>query len=138
VTRAGGLGHNKRQKELSGRALKILADSRQAEEFSHFGSELAVEAKAALAGGQRLFKILTQAPGETHSLLAQQLIFDLILNVQENEELNLTTLKQQADTYAAKITKDEEYAKVRELLKQVCLVDIKGDLTPKPAMGVRG
>lgn len=59
VTRAGGVGHNKLQKEIAARTLKTLADYRQAEEFSHFGSELGIEAQRALASGKRIFEILT-------------------------------------------------------------------------------
>ena len=81
VTRAGGVGHNKRQKDLAAKTLKILADYRQAEEFSHFGSELAVEAKRALATGKRIFEILTQSPSDTFSLMAQQLMIDIVLNL---------------------------------------------------------
>lgn len=126
VTRAGGVGHNKRQKALASQTLKLLADYRQAEEFSHFGSELAVEAKHALTTGKRIFEILTQSPGDTYSLIAQQLMFDLVLNLQDTEDLNLQTLKEKANEYAAKITKDEEFDGVRDQLKAVCLVELKG------------
>ena len=64
VTRAGGIGHNKRQKALAAQTLKILADYRQAEEFSHFGSELVAESKRALLTGKRIFQVLTQGPPE--------------------------------------------------------------------------
>jgi F-type H+-transporting ATPase subunit alpha len=133
VTRAGGVGHNKRQKDLAARTLKILADYRQAEEFSHFGSELAVEAKRALATGKRIFEILTQSPSDTFSLMAQQLMFDLVLGLEDGEELDLTALKQKANEYAAKITKDEEFDSIRDQLKVACLVELKGAPTSKPA-----
>ncbi|HMH31078.1 MAG TPA: sodium-transporting two-sector ATPase [Methylomirabilota bacterium] len=133
VTRAGGVGHNKRQKELAAQTLKILADYRQAEEFSHFGAELAAEAKQALATGKRVFEIITQGPSDTYSLLAQQLMFDLVLNLQEGEDLQLHSLKTKANEYAAKITKDEDYDHVRNDLKQFCLVKPAEPSKPEPA-----
>ena len=72
VTRTGGIGHTKRQKELAAKTLKTLADYRQADEFSHFGAELAVEARQVLASGKRILKILTQSPSGTFSLMSQQ------------------------------------------------------------------
>jgi len=122
VTRAGGAGHNKRQKELATRALKLLADYRQAEEFSHFGTELAADAKHALATGNRLNKILTQSPSETFSLLSQQLMFDIALNLEDGAELNDGLLKHNVAGYAAKITSEEQYDAVRDELKATCLV----------------
>jgi F-type H+-transporting ATPase subunit alpha len=130
VTRAGGAGHNKRQKELASKALKVLAGYRQAVEFSHFGSELALEAKHALAVGHQLFEILTQGPGETFSLLAQQLMLDLVLNAADGENLDIDALKLHANEYGAKITKDEDYDSVQQQLKALCLVELKG--VPKP------
>jgi F-type H+-transporting ATPase subunit alpha len=125
VTRAGGIGHSKRQKTLASQALKVLADYRQAEEFSHFGSELAAEAKRALAIGQRIFKIMTQGPGDTFSLMAQQLMFDLILNLPDGEELNLEALKLNANQFAGQVTGDDNYDAVRDQLKATCLAETK-------------
>jgi F-type H+/Na+-transporting ATPase subunit alpha len=133
VTRAGGLGHNARQKELAAKALKILADYRQAEQFAHFGSELAVEAKIVLATGKRVLTIMTQSPSETFSLLAQQLMLDLVLNLEAGEDLDLNMLKQQAGAYAAQIKKDEDYETVRDQLKAQCLIELKGAPQSAPA-----
>ncbi|HWB38907.1 MAG TPA: sodium-transporting two-sector ATPase [Candidatus Saccharimonadales bacterium] len=126
VTRAGGVGHNKRQKALASQTLKVLADYRQAEEFSHFGSELAVEAKRALATGKRIFEILTQSPTDTYSLMAQQLMFDLVLNLADGEDLDINALKLNVHDAAAKIKTDEEYDAVRDELKAKCLVQVQG------------
>lgn len=116
VTRAGGVGHNKRQKELAAKTLKILADYRQAEEFSHFGSELGPEAKRALSTGKHIFEILTQSPSDTFSLLAQQLMLDIVLNLEDGVTLDVNLLKINSNDFASKITKDEEYDTVRDQL----------------------
>lgn len=121
VTRAGGVGHNKRQKALAAQTLKILADYRQAEEFSHFGSELGPEAKHALATGKRIFETLTQAPGETFSLMAQQLMMDIVLNLEEGMDLDVNTLKLHVRNYAEKIKSDDMYDGQRDELKALCV-----------------
>ncbi|MDB5185252.1 MAG: atpA [Candidatus Saccharibacteria bacterium] len=134
VTRAGGVGHNKRQKGFAAATLKMLAAYRQAEEFSHFGSELAVEAKRALATGKRVFQMLNQSPTDTYSLMSQQLMFDLILNLGDGEELDINSLKLNVAEFAAKVTKDEEYDAIRDQLKAKCLVELKGaPAADKPA-----
>lgn len=120
VTRAGGVGHNKRQKDLAAKTLKILADYRQAEEFSHFGSELGPEAKRALVIGKHIFEILTQSPSDTFSLYAQQLMLDIVLHLEDGVTLDVNLLKINANDFGNKITKDEEYDGVRDmLLKEV-------------------
>jgi len=121
VTRAGGVGHNKRQKELAARTLKVLADYRQAEEFAHFGSELGKDAKHALATGKLIFEMLTQAPGETYSLMAQQIMLDIMLNLEEGAELDVKTLKSHVREAAPKVTKDDLYEKVRDGVKALCV-----------------
>lgn len=133
VTRAGGVGHNKRQKSLAAQTLKLLADYRQAEEFSHFGSELAVEAKHALATGKRIFEIMTQSPSETFSLMSQQLMLDLVLNLPEGENLDLNALKLHVNEFAPQIAKDEDYDGVRDRLKAKCIIELKGVDDARPA-----
>jgi F-type H+-transporting ATPase subunit alpha len=125
VTRAGGVGHNKRQKALAAETLKMLADYRQAEEFSHFGSELALEAKRALDTGKRVFELLTQAPSDTYSLTAQQMMLDLVLHVEEGGQLDVNAMKLNVNDYAPKVTKDEDYDKTRDELKAKSSVELK-------------
>lgn len=131
VTRAGGVGHNKRQKGIAATILKTLADYRQAEEFSHFGSELALEAKRALVTGKRLFEVMTQSPTDTFSLMSQQLMLDIVLNLQDGEEVDLNALKLNVTEFAAKVKVDEDFETVRDQLKAKCLVQLKG--VPEPA-----
>ncbi|MFZ1249072.1 MAG: sodium-transporting two-sector ATPase [Candidatus Saccharimonadales bacterium] len=121
VTRAGGVGHNKRQKDLAAQTLKMLANYRQAEEFSHFGSELGPEAKYALATGKRVFELMTQAPGDTFSLTAQQLMLDIVLHVAEGDLLDINALKLNANDFARKVTSDEDYPKIHDQLVEQCV-----------------
>lgn len=117
VTRAGGIGHNKRQKALAAQTLKILADYRTAEEFSHFGSELADEAKKALDTGRRIFELVTQSPSDTFSLMAQQLMLDIVLNLDVGLKLDMSVLKLNVTEFAARVTSEEVYEKIRYELK---------------------
>ncbi|MBP9761702.1 hypothetical protein KBD11_01385, partial [Candidatus Saccharibacteria bacterium] len=126
VTRAGGVGHNKRQKDLAAQTLKMLASYRQAEEFSHFGSELGPEAKHALSTGQRVFELMTQAPGDTFSLVAQQLMLDIVLNLEDGDILDINALKLNANDFATKVSDDNEYQKVRDLLYAQCVKVAQG------------
>jgi F-type H+-transporting ATPase subunit alpha len=123
VTRAGGLGHNKRQKALASQTLKLMAGYRQAEEFAHFGSELAAETKQSLVTGKRILQILTQGPSDTFSLMAQQLMLDIILNLGANEDLDLATLRLNANEFAQQVTSDDNYEEVREQFKAQCLAN---------------
>lgn len=125
VTRVGGVGHNKRQKALAAQTLKILADYRQAEEFSHFGSELALEAKKTLESGKKIFEIMTQQPSDTYSLMAQQLMLDLVINGEDNSNVDVNALKLNVAEYAAKVKGDENYDQVKNDLKAKCAVELK-------------
>jgi F-type H+-transporting ATPase subunit alpha len=140
VTRAGGVGHNKRQKNLAAQTLKTLADYRQAEEFSHFGSELAVEAKRSLVVGKHIFEIMTQGPNDTFTLMAQQLMMDLILNLPDGEDIDLNALKVNSNELAKLVTGEDNYEAIRDQLKAKAIIILKGaptaapvDTTPSPA-----
>ena len=121
VTRAGGVGHNDRQKALASQTLKLLADYRQAEEFSHFGTELALEAKHSLDIGHKILEVLTQAPGDTYPLMSQQLMMDIVLNLAEGEDVDINRLKSSVGEYAKQITSDDQFNAVRDQLKAECL-----------------
>jgi len=125
VTRVGGVGHNKRQKNLGSQTLKLLAEYRQAEEFSHFGSELALETKIAFEKGKNIFSLVTQNPTDVYPLISQQLMMDVILNAKENEKVDISSLKNQVNDYASKIIKEEDYEPVRDELKSKSLVELK-------------
>lgn len=125
VTRVGGRGQSDRQKKVAAQTFKVLTAFKQAQEFSHFGSELAIAAQQDLTRGQQIYKVLNQAPGETYSLIAQTLMMDIALNLQQNEVLDVPSLKANVAEFAAKITKDEEFDKVRDELKAKSLVELK-------------
>ena len=125
VTRIGGVGHNKRQKSQAATTLKTLAAYREAEEFSHFGSELAIEAKIALEKGKNIFKVLNQGPSDTHSLYEQQLMLDIVLNAEAEIKIDIEALKANVGEFAKKIKKDEEFDKIRDELRKKCTVELK-------------
>lgn len=131
VTRAGGIGHNKRQKALAAETLKLLADYRQAEEFSHFGTELAAEAKRSLEVGKRIFLFMTQSPTDTYSLLSQQMMLDIVLHADTAVPLDISNLKLNVAEYAAKVTSDELYDQFRDELKARCMPEAAPP--PEPA-----
>jgi F-type H+-transporting ATPase subunit alpha len=121
VTRVGGVGHNKRQKTIAAQTLKLLADFRQAEEFSHFGSELGPEARRALEVGKHIFEVLTQGPGDTYSIMSQQLMLDIVLNAELGAVLDISKLKLLSRQSGAKVTSEELYNQT--------MLDLKSQVT---------
>ncbi len=64
VSRVGGQAQTTRQKQLSTALFKSLARYHQAEEFSHFSSQLSRDARLDLARGKHLYMALQQPPEE--------------------------------------------------------------------------
>lgn len=136
VSRVGGRGQLMRQKLLAGQTFKALTAYAQAQEFARFGSELAVAAKADLARGERLYKLMNQIPGERYTLVAQTLMLDIAINLADNESLDIALLKKQSNDAAKNVedpNDDKSFDKVRDELKAKSLVEIKKTETPKPA-----
>lgn len=125
VTRVGGRGHNARQKQLLAQAFQTLAAYRQAQEFSRFGSELALAAKHDLETGKRIRELLTQAPGETFPVMSQQLMLDIVLNLNENEVLDMSAMRRSVNEVATKVKDDKDYEAVRNDLKKQSLLEMK-------------
>lgn len=126
VTRVGGVGHNKRQKEVVARVMKTLSAYRQAVEFSRFGSELALEARNDLAAGKRIHELIMQNPVETFNSIAQQLMFEIVLDIAEGEMLDMESLRALAEEYAHKVKEDDSnYGSVKSELKAKSLMELK-------------
>jgi F-type H+-transporting ATPase subunit alpha len=125
VTRVGGRGQNSRQKQLAGQVFQTLAASAQAEEYSRFGTELALAAKKDLTIGRYLKELLTQTPGETYNLLDQQLMLDVIMNLKDNQAVDIGNLKLNVTKVSAQVKDDASYVVARELLMSKALMELK-------------
>lgn len=118
VTRVGGRGHNERQKKQASDVLLAMTDAAQAREFAHFGSDLELTTQKKIIRGRHLYQLLTQAPGETHRLIAQQLMLDVVLSIDPTQGLNVVKLKQNAADAVSLVKSDEDYARVLETIKK--------------------
>lgn len=117
VTRVGGRGLNDRQKVQAKLMTTALNSYTQALEFSRFGSEVAGAASHDLERGKLLYKLLTQAIGETYSLMSQQLLLDILLGAQADEIVDVSTLKSRVAEFTQRIAKEEDFEPVRNELK---------------------
>jgi F-type H+-transporting ATPase subunit alpha len=113
VTRVGDRGHNDRQKAQRGDALMALTGFAQAEEFAHFGSELALGVQKDIVKGKKLHQLLTQIPGETYGILAQQLMLAVLLDPEIGNSVDVLLLKKL-------ITENPEFTSSEENFDQAC------------------
>lgn len=119
VSRVGGQAQNKRQKQLSSGLFKALARYRQAEEFSHFSSQLSAETRADLARGIHLYAALQQPPEELYSLVEQQLMLEVIMHSPDDRGIDVAGLKKAVRERAIEVKADEDYDRIEdELFKQ--------------------
>lgn len=117
VTRVGSRGHNQRQKAQNGLTLLALNAYAHVKEFSHFGTELSPASQMELNRGEKLRELLTQIPGETYTLVAQQMLLDILLDANLSPNLNIEWLKQAANETAALAKNDNDYQHLVESLK---------------------
>jgi F-type H+-transporting ATPase subunit alpha len=92
VTRVGERGHSDRQKRLAADTMKALASYKEAQEFSHFGSELSDETQQALTTGKLLHELFSQLPGDTYNVMTQQLMLDVVLRA-KGDVIDIKTMK---------------------------------------------
>lgn len=91
VSRVGGRGQTVEQKRLTRQAFKLLADYRQAEEFSHFGSESSEDMLKTLQRGKYLMDVFKQRPGELYTIKQQEALLATVLDV--DGQIDVETLK---------------------------------------------
>ncbi len=119
VSRVGGQAQTNRQKRLSSTLFKTLARYKQAEEFSHFSSQLSKETTIDLTLGKYIYQALQQPPSERHSLLEQQLLLETIMLSGGEAEIDVAGLKQAVQKIAKQPKDDKEYETLEaELLKK--------------------
>lgn len=104
VSRVGGRARNPRQKVLTDNLFKKLALYRQANEFAHYGSDLAAESKEALQLGRLIYEAFRQTPAEIFSLLEQELVLEAVLASAGQHQLNVGLLKLKVKEVAATVT----------------------------------
>jgi F-type H+/Na+-transporting ATPase subunit alpha len=120
VTRVGGVGQSALQHKLVAQTVKAINAFKQAEEFSHFGSELGPEAQKDLERGKNLYALFNQTPNDTFTIYEQCLMLDAVMNLPNNLILDVKKLKENVREAAAKIKSDADFEKVSaELLKKV-------------------
>ena len=119
VSRVGGQAQTKRQKQLSTALFKALAKYRQAEEFSHFSSQLSDETRIDLSRGKHLYKALLQPPEELFSLVEQQLLLETIMSATDDRDIDVAGLKVAVRERATEAKNEEDYDRIeKELFDQ--------------------
>ena len=102
--------------------MKLLADFVEAQEFSHFGSELAPESQTALARGKMLYQLMNQKSSEHLSVNAQSLALDIVLHSSLDKQLDVNRLKDAANEAGDRVKSDDDFAKIlAELTKEVTI-----------------
>lgn len=117
VTRVGGRGHNEKQKQQNGQALKALNAYQKAKEFSHFGTELSANTQTDLIRGEKIRQLLSQVPGETYSVMAQQMLLDVLLEPTLASGMDVGILKKSANEVASLVKNAADYPHLTESLK---------------------
>jgi F-type H+-transporting ATPase subunit alpha len=130
VSRVGGQAQTKRQKTLSSTLFKQLAKYRQAEEFSHFSSQLSKETQIDMNLGTYIYQALQQPPEERLSLPEQQLLLETILSSGGERTVDVAGLKQSVRDMAKDAKEEADYDRIEaELLKK----HVAAPLAEKPA-----
>lgn len=119
VSRVGGQAQTKRQKQLSTALFKALAKYKQADEFSHFSSQLSAETRLDLQRGKHLYQALGQTPEELFSLVEQQLMLETIMMPTDDQLIDVAGLREAVKDVAKHVKSEEDYDKAEaELLKK--------------------
>ncbi len=132
VSRVGGQAQTNRQKRLSGTLFKLLANYKQAEEFSHFGSSLSKDARIDLTLGKQIYEALQQPPEERHTLVQQQLVLETIILGGGEIDVDVTGLKESVKQMDKQAKHEDDFDRLEaELLKKHTIKTTASTLAPE-------
>lgn len=118
VSRVGGQAQTNRQKRLSSTLFKTLAQYRQAEEFSHFSSQLSRETQIDLTLGKYIHQALQQPPEERHTLTEQQLMLETILLSGGTVAIDVAGLKESVKKIHKEIKDEKDFDRIEAELRK--------------------
>jgi F-type H+-transporting ATPase subunit alpha len=130
VSRVGSQAQTVRQKKLSATLFKKLASYHQAEEFSHFSTQLSKDTTTDLNIGKSIYQVLSQLPEERYSLIEQQLMLETVLLNDGGDSIDVIGLKEAAKQASSKVKDEKDFDHVEaELLKKFTEIS-KNDSNP--------
>ena len=112
VSRVGGQAQTKRQKQLSTALFKALAKYHQAEEFSHFSTQLSDETRIDLNRGKHLYEALQQPPSQLLNLAEQQILLEVIMNNETDLAIDVAGIKSVLSKRALEVKTEEDFDRV--------------------------
>lgn len=133
VSRVGGQAQTTRQKRLSSTLFKQLARYRQAEEFSHFSSQLSRETRIDLTLGKYILAVLQQPPEERHTLVEQMLMLETVMLSGGEIELDIVGLKKSVKEVSHKVKDVKDEAAFDKLEAELLKKHSATPLTEKPS-----
>ncbi len=86
-----------------------IAKYHQADEFSHFSSQLSKKTRTDLARGRHLYAALMQPPEELLSLPEQQLMLETIMLSPDDRVIDVAALKKAVKELAPQVKSDDDY-----------------------------
>jgi F-type H+-transporting ATPase subunit alpha len=116
VTRVGGRGHSQAQKELTQQSLRALAAYSRALEYARFGSAVSAVTTGDLKVGTLLQAIFNQSPGESYSIMAQQLMLDVVFSLKDSQTIDIAALRAKIPSLAGSLATSGGYAKAKTAL----------------------
>ena len=112
VSRVGGQAQTKRQKQLSTALFKALAKYHQAEEFSHFSTQLSDETRIDLNRGKHLYEALQQPPSQLLNLAEQQILLEVIMNNETDLAIDVAGIKSVLSKRALEVKTEEDFDRI--------------------------
>ncbi len=109
VSRVGSQAQTVRQKKLSTTLFKALANYHQAEEFSHFSTQLSKETATDLTIGKYIYQVLSQPPEVRHTIVEQQLMLETALLNSGEDIMDVEGLKKSARLVGPKVKEEKDF-----------------------------